>query len=68
VKLKLTNNQAYSGLFSVDLPILEGDTPASIQARLVRTERGVKGKHLEFTFIKFGSWSPLIWIKTTNMH
>jgi len=42
VKLKLTNNQAYSGLFSVDLPILEGDTPASIQTRLVRTERGVK--------------------------
>eukprot|EP00088_Acartia_fossae_P002624 TRINITY_DN1108_c1_g1_i3.p1 TRINITY_DN1108_c1_g1~~TRINITY_DN1108_c1_g1_i3.p1 ORF type:complete len:1178 (+),score=353.43 TRINITY_DN1108_c1_g1_i3:49-3582(+) len=42
VKLRLTNNQAYSGLFSLDLPVLQGDTPAKIAARLARTERGVK--------------------------
>ena len=48
MKLGFTNNQAYSGLFSVELPILQGDTPAKIALRLARTERGVKGnfKHL----------------------
>ena len=43
MKLGFTNNQAYSGLFSVELPILQGDTPAKIALRLARTERGVKG-------------------------
>jgi len=43
VKLRLTNNEAYSGVFNLDLPIMQGDTCSSITARLARTERGVKG-------------------------
>jgi len=42
VKLSVTNNQPHSGLFSVQLPILEGDTLSSIAHRLARLERGVK--------------------------
>jgi hypothetical protein len=46
VKLRLTNNQPHSGLFSLDLPVLEGDTLDRLAVRLARLERGVKGKIL----------------------
>lgn len=42
VKLRLTNNQPYSGLFSVDLPVFQGDTVDKMTTRLARTERAVK--------------------------
>ena len=46
VKLRLTNNQPYSGLFSVDLPVFQGDTVDKMTTRLARTERAVKGQNL----------------------
>ena len=41
--MTLTNNQPHSGLFSLDLGILDGDTVNKITTRLARTERAVKG-------------------------
>jgi hypothetical protein len=43
VKLRLTNNTPHSGLFSLDLPVLQADTLQKLAARLARLERGVKG-------------------------
>ncbi len=42
VKLTLTNNQASSGLFSVEMDVLDNDTPAKLAVRLARSERNVK--------------------------
>ena len=47
VKLRLMNNQPYSGLFSLDLPIFQGDTVDKITTRLARTERAVKGREVK---------------------
>jgi hypothetical protein len=45
VQLRLTNNTPHSGLFSVDLPVLQEDTVQKLAARLARLERGVKGNN-----------------------
>jgi hypothetical protein len=39
----VTNNTPHSGLFSLDLPVLQADTLQKLAARLARLERGVKG-------------------------
>jgi hypothetical protein len=43
VQLRVTNNTPHSGLFSLDLPVLQADTIQKLAARLARLERGVKG-------------------------
>jgi len=48
VKFRLVNNQPYSGLFAIDLPILQGDTVTKIANRIARTEKNVKdGRRVE---------------------
>jgi hypothetical protein len=45
VQLRVTNNTPHSGLFSLDLPVLQADTIQKLAARLARLERGVKGNN-----------------------
>jgi len=42
VHLKAINVQPQSGLFGLDVPILDGDSPASVSRRMARLERGIK--------------------------
>ena len=49
VRVRVSNNQPHSGLFSLELPVLQGDTVDRLALRLARLERGVKGTtHLTF--------------------
>ena len=43
VILQLTNNQAFTGVFTTDCPVLQGDTGGNIARRLARMERNIKG-------------------------
>merc|ERR1719391_956034 len=48
VKMKLTNNQPFTGLFEVCLPILEGDSLSKLLHRMARMEKLIKDlKRLE---------------------
>jgi len=42
VILQLTNNQAFTGVFTTDCPVLQGDTVGNIARRLARMERNIK--------------------------
>jgi len=51
--MQLTNNQPFSGLFSLACPVLQGDNAASIGRRLARRERNVK----EGTAVRLYRWT-----------
>ena len=42
VPLTLINNQAHSGVFNVELPVLADDDVGKLKRRLARSERAVK--------------------------